>query len=319
MAKYVLIGFCWSVFWPVTCVAVQPEVAPPKVTRVERPNFSKSDWDGIYFENLFQQGLVGERPEGLALGTLTQSNVIPDLGANNSEATTGQSAWNQLISPTTLEDEIKSIQKQLTVDITTPVKFKSDYIKSHHSFSMLSMLFAIISQYGGDVRWKDDAAKAQVAFWRAASNSRVGTVQAYESCKARAEVLAEMIRGGKFTGDEAVPDAMDWASIADRNPLMHRLQGSIDRLKTATSSKGEFERVKTEIQHEAELVAAIAFAISQENMTDADDEGYREFAAAMQKAAIETKEGLKSSNYDSVSQGVNRISQSCDACHADWR
>ena len=106
-----------------------------------------------------------------------------------------------MISRSTVEDEVKRLQKQLSLDVTTPGKFKSDYAKAHQSFSILSMLFAVIAEYDEDVRWKKFAAEAQVSFEKAAANSRVGTIQAYESCRRRLEELTDMVRG---SGTETV-------------------------------------------------------------------------------------------------------------------
>jgi hypothetical protein len=304
---------------PSLSLAIQTEPQPKNVTRAKRPNFSKSDWDGIYFENLFEEGLVGERPDAIAATQLgpkpEQSNPAPGFV----EAGIDGSAWNGLISRSTIEDEVKAIQKRLAAEVTTPVRFKSDYLKTHQSFSQLSMLFAVISQYQGEIRWKDDAARAQVAFWRAASNSRVGTPQAFESCRSRLELLTEMVRGGKFVGDETAPENFDWANIVDRNPLMFRLQAGIDKLKALTANQGDFNRQSGEVLHESEMIAAIALALTQENMTDADDDSYREFALKMQQAALQVTEGVKSNKFDEVSKAVNGISQSCDACHGEWR
>jgi cytochrome c556 len=295
----------------------QEQTSKP-VPRVQRPTFSKSDWDGIYFENLFEEGLVGERPQTLSPNTAAPAASVVPQSMPASDAITG-AVWNQLISSTTIEDEVKSIQKQLVTEITTPIRFKSDYPKAHRHFSALSMLFAIISQYESAVRWKEDAARAQVAFWRAASNARVGTTQAYESCKSRTELLNELVRGGKFVGEEKAPDDLDWSSVVDRNPLMHRLQESIDRLKASTSSKSEFSKHAAETIHEAELLAAIALVLAQENMTDADDEGYRVYAHSLQKFAQAAAQSAKSNDFDSVSAAINNAAQACDACHGEWR
>ncbi len=144
----------------VAASAVQ-ERKTKKVTRVKRPNFTERDWDGIYFENLFAEGLDGDRP----------LNLNPATAANPVEATTGAVVeqnqvagpadglvWSSLIERSTLEDEVKRLQRKLTVDVTTPVKFKSDYAKAHQSYSMLSMLFAIIREYDQEVRWQNFAA-----------------------------------------------------------------------------------------------------------------------------------------------------------------
>jgi cytochrome c556 len=289
------------------------------VTRAKRPTFTERDWDGIYFENLFEEGLVGERPQSITPGNAMMNPDQRTPTADDPTSLTGEFAWSKFISRTTIEDEVKSLQKKLAVDITTPIKFKSDYAKVNQSFSILSMIFAIVRQYDAEVRWKDAGSEAQISFERAAANSRVGTVQAYESCKRRALTLEDMVRGGKFTGEEKPPVDLDWSSVIDRAPLMDRLQESLDQLKKLTANQGDFTREIEVVTHETEMVAAMSAVLAQENMTDADDTGYAEFATEMEKAALAVLQATKGQDYDSASNSVNAISQACDNCHAEWR
>ena len=291
-----------------------------KVTRLKRPTFTERDWDGIYFENLFEEGLVGDRPKQLNSGSVP--NVPSGQPADTSDIDPGDSeqfAWSKLISRSTVEDEVKRLQKQLSLDVTTPGKFKSDYGKAHQSFSILSMLFAVIGEYDQEVRWQKFAAEAQVSFEKAAANSRVGTIQAYESCRRRLEDLTEMVRGGSFAATENPPDTLDWSNVVDRSPMMERLQSAQDQLKLLTASKGEFTRELSKVLHEAELVATIAHILTLENMTDADDEGYVEFASEMNKAALQIIAACRNNDYEAASNAANATSQSCDNCHSEWR
>ena len=290
-----------------------------KITRVKRPVFSERDWDGIYFENLFDDGLVGDRPFGVVPngdGRLT----VPEI-ADNEDITASENsfAWSELIGRSTIEDEVKALQTNLSTDITTPTRFKSDYSKVNQSFSVLSMMFAIIREYDAEVRWQEAAGEAQASLERAAANSRVGTSQAYESCKRRALSLQEMVRGSKFVAEEKAPDELDWGTVVDRSPLMDRLQVAMNQLKKLTANKGEFTREKQTVNHESEMVTAIAAVLARENMSDADDSGYLAFAEELQRSAKKAAAATKVDDFEGVSQAVNSISQACDNCHAEWQ
>ncbi len=304
--------------------SVWQETKVKRVTRVTKPDFSEIDRDLIYFANVFRDGLVGQPPQDLAAvaGTTVDTpdrSLANQSGLPSGADRTSEVKWSPLISADTIENEIKAIQVQLAADITTPVRFRSDYIKSHRGFSMLSMLFAIILHYENDVRWKSDAGAAQVSFWQAAANARVGTPQAFESCRRRLDVLTDLIRGGKFVGDEKPQEDFDWSSVVDRNPLMHRLETSREILKTSSSSQSEFERQREAIKHEGELVAAIALVLTQEYMNDADDEGYQQHANQMLQFARNLSQAVETNQFSSVQQAVNQINQSCDNCHSDWK
>lgn len=292
-----------------------------QVTRVKRPKFSERDWDGIYFENLFKEGLVGPRPTEMAPGERPANPgqmVQTDSPATDSQGN-DDFAWSKLLSASTIEDEVKSIQKQLALEVTTPVKFKSEYAEAHQSFSILSLLFGIIREYDDDVRWKRYASEAQISFERAAANSRVGTIQAYESCKRRKGDLEEMVRGGNFEVREKPPEILDWSAVVDRSPIMKRMQLSKDSLKLLSANKGGFTNGMEKVFHESELIAALGRVLMRENMTDADDDGYLEFAKAMSDAATQAKEACLNRDYDAAERAINLIDQSCNNCHNEWK
>ena len=286
-----------------------------KVQRVKRPQFTERDWDGVYFQNLFDEGLVGERPTAITPG----QPQITQVPGEEQETAGGEFAWSKFISSETIENEVKTLQNTLIRDVTTPIKFKSDFGKVHQSFSILSMLFGVIREYDDDVRWKKFAPAAQASFERAAANSRVGTSQAYESCKRRKEDLQEMVRGGNFAGEEKPPETLDWSAVVERSPIMDRLQVAIDTLKQSTANAGDFTRNADQVRHEAEMVAAMAETLIRENMSDADDEGYAAYSKEMSKAAIQLTKAVASKDYEAASKAINMAEQSCSNCHDDWR
>ena len=291
-----------------------------KVTRVKRPQFTEKDWDGIYFEDLFRDGLVGSRPARLQPGENSGNpSQIANSDSQNQANQDGEFAWSKFVSGSTIEDEVKSIQKRLALDVTTPVKFKSEYSKAHQSFSTLSMLFGIIREYDADVRWKRYASEAQISFERAAANSRVGTIQAYESCKRRKGDLEEMVRGGNFEANETPPEILDWSVVINRAPMMKRLQASRDALKLLSANEKVFTEGIDKAFHESEIVAAMAQTLMRENMEDAEDSGYLAFAKAMSDAAIESRQACENQDYEAASKAINQIDQSCNNCHDEWK
>ena len=300
-------------------VAVQ-ERKTRQVTRVKRPQFTSRDWDGIYFEDLFEEGLVGDRPA--SVGPSPGQNPLDNgqlAGGSTSGSVRGEFAWSKYVSGSTIEDEVKLIQARLVHEVTTPLKFKSEYARAHQSFSILSMLFAIIRQYDGDVRWKRFAGEAQVSFEKAASNARVGSRQAFESCKRQKSELDEMIRGGNFAGSEKPPGQLDWSLVVDRTPIMNRMQESHDALKRLTAAKRGFIADIDRVYHESQLVSAMAQALIRENMLDVDDDEYVEFAKSLSESANELTDASKNQNFESAAVAVNLIGQTCDNCHEGRR
>jgi hypothetical protein len=302
-----------------------PQREPPIVRRARRPQFSPRDWEGIYFENLFREGLVGERPKpGAPLAARPAAKptgdapVAPEKVAEQPvDAAAG--GWSGVVSGEVVESEVKRLLLQLEQDVTTPIKFKTDYQKVREAYSLLSMWFAIIFEYEGEVRWKQAAAMVQPACWRAAANARTDGEQAYQYARLRKEELQELVRGGSFGDAEKPIEAVDWSQVIDRVPTMLQLESSLNNLKTLTASKGDFEGGLEDILQQASVIAVIGKVLAEEEMEGGDDEDYRGLAGEMTKSAQNLLQACKLKDFDSAGKAINQIEQSCNKCHEDWR
>ena len=303
----------------------EPLREPPIVRRVRRPQFTPRDWEGIYFEDLFREGLVGERPKP---GTTSAARPVPKPAGTTPPAPEkvaeqpGEAeamGWSAVVSGEAVESEVKRLVLQLEQDVTTPIKFKTDYQKVRQDYSLLSMWFAIIYEYEAEVRWKQAAAIVQPACWRAAANARTDGEQAYQYARLRKEELQELVRGGSFGEAEKPIEAVDWSQVIDRVPTMLQLESSLNNLKSSLASKGEFEGGIEDILQQASVIAVIGKVLAEEEMEGGDDEDYRGLAGEMTKSAQSLLQACKLKDFDSAGKAVNQIEQSCNKCHEDWR
>ena len=300
----------------------QPSPQPPvRIKRAKRPVFSERDWDGIYFRNLMREGLVGERPEAMPQVAGNRSGAPSTSGTDPAaDVVSSGTGWSAIITPETTENEVKRLEQELRAKLTTRGRFRSDYAEFHRMFSVLSTIMGIIVDYDGDVRWKDQAPEVLASVSRAAANSRVGTVQAFQYSKQQIEYLTEMIRGGNFSGTEPPVETLDWSEIAWRSPLMQRLEQALaESIKPDLANNSEFKNHVERVTHEAEIVGALARVLCQEGMDEADEEDYVKYAQAMQRGARDLAEAARQQNYDLAARAANAIEQSCSDCHAEWR
>ncbi len=302
-----------------------------KVKRAIPPTFADKEFDGIFFDDVFQQGLVGTRPANLNQPGGGQP-VTPgggDGGNSGGSGTDGSGggsagglyAWKDIISRTAIEDEVKGLNIALQEDVTTPNKFASGgYKKARRHFTMLALLFAIISEFDGDVRWKKDAPALRDLFARAAAGAKVGSQAAYNESKLRKEDLQLVVGGGSFTATKEAEPKANWSALLDRSPLMQRLETARQlNIQPWTSSENEYKSKLDELVREANVVAAISEVLMQDGMPEAEEEDYTVHAKRMRDAAREIIASAKSQNYDQASKAVSVIGQACDLCHADWR
>ena len=119
-------------------------------------------WTGsverVFFPDA-REALTGERPAAGSAPVIAGGGNS-DGGGDSPAAVGGVFTWSKLIGPEELEDEIKTLQKQVSETVTTPTVFAGGVYKTaRREFTELAVLFAIIGEYDGDVRWKKDAAE----------------------------------------------------------------------------------------------------------------------------------------------------------------
>ena len=298
---------------------------PKKVRRAKPPEFTEDSARNVFFNDVFQDALVGERPQniGQVVARPVNGGSGTDSGGSStsSDGSGGLYAWSKVISPTAIEDEIKALKIQVDEDITTPTKFAGNGFKqARKNFSILAMLFAIAAEYDGDVRWKENAHNLRDLFARSAGNAKVGTIQVYNEAKLRKQDLQDVVGGAAFSAVKESERKADWSSVLDRSPLMQRLElAQQTKLQPWTANEGEFKANKDQLVHEANMVAAMGEVLIQKGMEDGDEADYAAFAKQMRDSALEIISAGKIDNYDQARQAVGAIGQACSNCHNDWR
>lgn len=295
-------------------------------SRVAPKTYKPGEGDPPFFSDVFQI-VIGERPN---LGTAGTGSPTPSAGGIAASSSTGSQAalppavaggpWQRLISAEVLENEVKAAKSALDKAVTTPSDFAGrGYKICRTQFTQLAVLFAVINEYDGAVRWKADAAAARDAFSRTAANCKVGSTQAFNEAKQRKADLEELIRGNPFPQKSAATEN-DWSSIADRSPMMIRLQTAFDdHVRKYTSSDAEFRSSKEKLLSEAQIIALIAEVLCKPGMEDASDSTYTGFARKMQSEALRVIEATKSGDVDQARQAAGQIDQACSTCHESYR
>ncbi|MEO1526419.1 MAG: cytochrome c [Planctomycetota bacterium] len=286
--------------------------------RAKPPKFSGTETKGIFFDSV-GQAIRGTRPTLAELqskrpgGASTVAQSKPEAGDD------AGGVWDKLISATSIEDEIKRVKLHYDSVVTQPGPFKSGgYQDARLDLMVLSSLFAIITEYGGDVRWKKDAAIARDLLGRTAFNCNEGTTQVFNEARARKDDLQDLMSGSGLRSGKAA-ETNDWASIADRSPMMEYLENLRESLREATNDEADVKADPDAVRRSAELIAVLGKVLTSEGMDDWDDEDYTAYSKQMTEAARDVTRGLELNDYDAIRKAVGAVSQSCDACHGDYR
>ncbi|MDA1278135.1 MAG: cytochrome c [Verrucomicrobia bacterium] len=259
----------------------------------------------------------GERPRGGAAGAPTGPNVDPDGPPG---PTNGSFAWSAIISADTVTDEIKSRLPELAQNVQTAGAFRDGGNRNVRvQYAVIAVMFGITAEYDVSIRWQNVAGGARAAFARAASNAKAADSNTYKESKLRFQDLDEMVRGGTVEF-EAPEGEFVWSDVAERRALMKRLEEAHQkRLRPLTANETEFDKNRTQVIHEAEIIAALAQVIQREGYEYHDDDDYLAFCRQLQQQARGVVEAAKGKNLAEVQKHVGEISKSCSACHEGYK
>jgi hypothetical protein len=293
--------------------------------RAPRPKYSDSQLRGVFFEN-FDDAFRGQRPSLSSVRQSSQAGPIASSprgsggsgGSGGGEAA-GDDVWSTVISPTSIEDEVKRLRLHYDTIITTPGAFNSGgYQEARLDLTALASLFAVINQHGGEVRWKDQAAAARDLIARTAFNCKAGSTQVYNEAKLRKADLQDLVSGSGLA-DRNAEATNDWTMIADRSPLMEYAEQLVETLEEATRNEGSAKAEVDLVRRNAQLLAMVAEIFTQEGMDEAEDKDYVKLSREMRAAASALAAAVERNDWDAVTSGASAIRQRCDACHEVYR
>jgi soluble cytochrome b562 len=277
---------------------------------------------GLFFEDAFAEGLRGKRPATLGIAE-GMSEPVPTSGvdpAGDDRDSTEITAWSKRISAATLEDEIKAIHRRMIEAIEN----EGDFIAQGHlelqpHLATAAILFAVIEQFDGRIRWQSDAAAARVRFAQVAQNARAGSAQVLRQVAERVRDLNDLILGAQLAGP-ASDQSLTWSDVADRQLIMQRLEIGLQTvLAPGVASATSVRQHQTAMVHEGELAAMLASVLTQAEMPDAADDEYRAMCEKLERAAQQLRQAAQEGDAPAARQAMGEMKTDCAACHELYR
>jgi hypothetical protein len=267
-----------------------------------------------FFPDAFAE-LDGPRPDFSPVPPSAHNTDRSDAPGNAS-GTAG--SWSSFISGDTLVDEIKTTKMEIDKIVAKKRNFTGGgYIEARDGFSSIAAAFGVIAAYDGDVRWKDNAARARDRFAAAAFECNQGNDKTFTVATQALEDLQKLISGSRLVGP--MVKQVEWQRIAARPPLMARLSRAEKTLAEVSASDAAFAKEPERLLHAAEMVAMIGEFIQQPNFEDFDDDTYRGYAATMRDAAVQAATATRTGDFAAAQSAISALRKSCDTCHGDYR
>jgi hypothetical protein len=278
-------------------------------------------WDsaaaGHFFADAFAElDRDGPRPDFSRVAKAADSQAAATSPAASSAA--AGDGWQALVSADTLVDEIKSKKKLVDEAVAKKGTFiRGGYLEARNALSSIAAAFGVIAAFPGEVRWKDQAAKARDTFGRVADDCNKGDDKTFVSATKASEDLEKLLSGGTIDG-QVVAD-VKWHRIAARSPLMWRLEMAEKAAREATASPAAFGKEAERLLHEAEIIAMIGEFVQQPDFEFFDDDTYKGYASAMRDAAVAAAAAVKKGDHAAAVTALGAISTACTDCHGEYR
>lgn len=294
--------------------------ATAQTQRARPPEFDNAVTSRIFFSDL-SSAFRGERPTLSKLRQTDAATVLANASTTDeSDSESSGGGWSKLISPISLEDEIKRVKLTYDSSITTPGAFNGGgYQDARLHLSVLASLFAVISEYSGDVRWKSEAKTARDLTAKTALACAAGSTPVYKEAQLRKADLQDLVSGAGLAAAKTSQDANDWEMIADRGPLMQYAEELLDRLSDQSRDAATAQENVDSVKRLAELMSVLGVILVQEGMDDAEDEDYAMLSDAMTKASRSVVAAIERQDFEAVRTAVGAITQSCSDCHEQYR
>ena len=302
----------------VAFMAIVPHIQADE-RRAPAPKVDPEKMKGIFFPDI-NDAFRGDKPTIASVRATASKVAAPSTNTPDATASpAGNDIWAGLITPQSLEDEVKRIKLEFDSVVTTPGAFNSGgYIDARLHLTVLASLFAVINQHPGDVRWKDQAAAARDLISRTAFNCKAGSTQVYNEAKLRKGDLQDLVAGSGLASKDAEEET-DWTMIADRSPLMEYAELLIEALEDGSRDEGTIKKETDLVKRNSELLALLGEILTQEGMDDADDDDYAKLSRDMAADGKAVTAALGRGDFEAVRLGVSKIRQKCDACHEQYR
>ena len=136
-------------------------------------------------------------------------------------------AWSEIIPKAALQTEVQRLQMQIARRVATRAAFdKAPRSELRRDATTLAVMMAIMGQYDQQLRLQPQASALRDRFARLAKNAKVSNTAVFNSARQESQLLTQVLRGQrpKELDGKQQAEIKNWSKIADRSPLMKRME-----------------------------------------------------------------------------------------------
>lgn len=309
-----LFGFVWLLLMGFDRALCEGQLPKVREQRAKRPDWQRVTHPIIVSSQEEMEKLISQLAE--SSGSPSLSSVEMPQGASPTEL---QDAWSAWVSSESLETAVKQELRPLQDALVNPSHFAAQGFRdAQQAFRRLSVLFAVIGNYPDEMRWQASATAVSGYFHHAAQRLRSGgTVELSHATKGR-DALRDLLNGTFSVS--AAQSKLEWAQIVARVSAMRWMEELVEtRMTPRIANSREFKRTAREFRQNAEILAAIATALTMHEIEGLDDTDYRSLAESFRDEVRELVKTVRTEDYEQTRVQLGKVTQSCVTCHGEFR
>ena len=259
--------------------------------------------------------------------TVAANNAAPKMEEKPAAPATAPAAaaggsgdWASVINGESLVNETKKIRSSLKDALSSIGKYNSHYKEGIQvDAAVLASLAVVATNLPDGVSWKADAPTVRDLASDVSRKAKGLGQGPYDATKLPFEKLEGVLSGNKPPDLEAAAPTVPFSEVADRMPLMRRMDRAFNLLKSNINSDSIFKKQADTVQHELTILAALSKVCAAKDYASAAEEDYQKFLETMIKSCQEGIEASKAENFAAFGDALGKVQKACNECHGAYR
>ena len=231
---------------------------------------------------------------------------------------TAATDWAALLPAPLLAEEVQRIHARLSPKLTRLADYNTSFLEFPKYAAELAALAGIAALHSENLAWKPQARVIRDLAGQMVADKLVRGNKSYEQVKLPFDKLAAALDGKTAGLPEAEPGD-DFSTAADFGGLMQRFKTGEDNLRLSGGNEAGFKQNTAELVRETRVLAALAQVIARDDYGYGSDMQFRKYADNMTAAATTAATAAQAGDFSTFDLSMSTMSQSCTACHGEYR
>lgn len=290
--------------------------------------------DGIPYDVFFDKPLTvaANTQTGAAPNATVAANDVPKgtattetpKPAKEAPKADGGPSLKDIIDKESLTNEIKNVRNYLAGKTASVSTYNSSLLEIAPEAATLAVLAVAVSKHPEDFSWKKNAKYVRDLAWKIGeiTLSKDGkTKNSFDDVADAFAKIDDILKGSEPAGlpdadaDKAFGDAVGGNLVA----IMKRIKKSEEILKATVSSEAGLKKEAEKTAQEGAVLSFLGAILTAPGFGWDGDAEFAGIAKPLVEGGKQISEAAKSGNFAMYSEGITKVSTSCNNCHPKFK